>query len=352
MVPCLRHLRHLRFFIGFPFKIPTMTLGRFAPSPTGILHLGNLRTALASWLSARAAGGRWLVRMEDVDGPRCRRDLGEGQLKDLAALGLGSDEPVLWQSGRGAAYRRVLEALHGAGLLYPSVCTRRDLQLLASAPHLEDGLRPYPGRCRERAWEGFEATIAGPARVRGGGAGEPREPSEQAVPPDGVVALRLRLPGGAVAWEDRLLGPQLDDPASLTGDPLLFRRDGCFAYHLAVVADDGDQGITEVVRGADLRAVTATQIRLQEAQGLPRPAYAHLGMVVAPDGSRLGKRAGALGLEALGAKGISPAEVLGWLGWSLGCLEGPEACRAEDLIPGFDWARVPRGEVRVPADWG
>lgn len=298
-----------------------MTTGRFAPSPTGILHLGNLRTALASWLSARAAAGRWLVRMEDVDGPRCHRDLGEAQLRDLAALGLEPDAPVIWQSERGGAYRAALEALHATGRLYPCACTRRDLQLLASAPHAEDGLRPYPGRCRDRAWEGFDR------------------------------ALRFRIPAGSINWEDRLLGPQTDDPAALTGDPLLFRRDGCFAYHLAVVVDDGAQGVTEVVRGTDLRPVTATQTRLQEALGLPRPAYAHLGLVAAPDGSRMGKRAGALGLEALAARGISAAEVLGWLGWSLGCLERPEACRAADLIAGFDWVRVPKGEVRVPEAW-
>jgi glutamyl-queuosine tRNA(Asp) synthetase len=298
-----------------------MTVGRFAPSPTGVLHLGNLRTALASWLSARANGGRWIIRMEDVDGPRCRRDLGEAQLRDLATLGLEPDLPVVWQSGRGERYREALAGLHRAGLLYPCACTRKDLQLLASAPHLEDSLRPYPGRCRGRAWEGFDR------------------------------ALRLRLPEGPLAWEDHLLGPQADDPATLTGDPLLFRRDGCFAYHLAVVVDDGAQGVTEVVRGADLRAVTATQLRLQEALDLPRPAYAHLGMVLAPDGSRLGKRAGALGLEALAARGISPAEVLGWLGWSLGCLDRPEPCSAAELIKAFDWSRVPTGEVRVPETW-
>ncbi|HJV37599.1 MAG TPA: tRNA glutamyl-Q(34) synthetase GluQRS [Geothrix sp.] len=298
-----------------------MMVGRFAPSPTGILHLGNLRTALASWLSARAAGGRWLIRLEDVDGPRCRRDLGEAQLWDLAALGLVSDAPVAWQSERGAAYRTALETLHAAGRLYPCACTRKDLQLLASAPHTEDGLRPYPGRCRDRAWEGFDR------------------------------ALRLRLPEGPVAWEDRVLGPQVDDPAALTGDPLLFRRDGCFAYHLAVVVDDGAQGVTEVVRGADLRPVTATQVRLQEALGLPRPAYAHLGLIVAPDGGRLGKRAGALGVEALVARGGAVPEILGWLGWSLGCLDRPESCAAADLIPHFDWARVPKGEIRVPGPW-
>ena len=298
-----------------------MTLGRFAPSPTGVLHLGNLRTALASWLSARKAGGRWIIRVEDVDGPRCRRDLGEAQLRELDRLGLDSDEPVLWQSDRSAAYREALARLHRVDRLYPCVCTRKDLQVMASAPHAEDGLRPYPGRCRARDWEGFDR------------------------------ALRFHLPEGPVHWEDQLLGSQVDAPEALTGDPLLFRRDGCFAYHLAVVVDDGCQGVTEVVRGADLRSVTATQIRLQEALGLLRPAYAHLGMVLAPEGGRLGKRAGALGLEALAARGISPEAILGWLGWSLGCLERPEPCAAADLIRGFDWSQVPKGEIRVPESW-
>ncbi|NTW85164.1 MAG: tRNA glutamyl-Q(34) synthetase GluQRS [Holophagaceae bacterium] len=298
-----------------------MTIGRFAPSPTGVLHLGNLRTALASWLSARAAEGRWLIRMEDVDGPRCSPRLGELQLGDLAALGLHSDGPVLWQSERTKLYRAALAALYGAGRLYPCACTRKDLQSLASAPHAEDALRPYPGRCRDRAWEGFDH------------------------------ALRLRLPEAPVAWMDLLLGPQADDPPALTGDPLLFRRDGCFAYHLAVVVDDGAQEITEVVRGADLRSVTATQVQLQEALGLPRPAYAHLGMVTAPDGSRLGKRAGALGLAALADRGVDTAQVLGWLGWSLGCQPTPAPCRAEDLIPAFRWTRVPPGDLPVPATW-
>ncbi|HJV89074.1 MAG TPA: tRNA glutamyl-Q(34) synthetase GluQRS [Holophagaceae bacterium] len=297
------------------------TLGRFAPSPTGVLHLGNLRTALASWLSARAAGGAWVLRVEDVDGPRCHPIHEQRQLRDLETLGLTWDGPVMRQSERDAAYREALMRLHGDGRLYPCHCTRKDLQALASAPHLEDGLRPYPGSCRARVWEGFGA------------------------------ALRCRLPEGPVAWQDRLLGPQRDDPAGLTGDPLLFRRDGCFAYHLAVVVDDGAQGVTEVVRGADLRAVTATQIRLQEALGLRRPAYAHLGLVTAPDGSRLGKRGGALGLAELEARGIPRADLVGWLGASLGCLARPEPCTPEDLIPRFRWDQVPLGDCRVPEAW-
>ena len=287
-------------------------VGRFAPSPTGVLHLGNLRTALASWLSVKARGGTWILRMEDVDLGRCRKDWAERQLRDLAQLGLESDEPVRWQSQRGEAYQAALTLLHGKGELFACACSRKDLALLASAPHAEDGLRPYPGTCRNGTLD--------------------------ALRPD---ALRFRLPPGTVPWTDLLLGPQQDDPNALTGDPLLHRRDGCFAYHLAVVVDDADQGVTEVARGADLRGVTATQIRLQEALGQPRPNYAHLALVQAPDGVRLGKRSGAVGLQELNAKGISTEEVLGWLGYSLGCLEEPEPCVAADLIPRFSWANVP-----------
>ena len=296
--------------------------GRFAPSPTGELHLGNLRTALASWLSANAQGGRWILRLEDVDAARCRSTLGDAQLRDLAALGLESDAPVLWQSRRHGAYQAALLRLFEQGLLYPCQCTRKDLAQLASAPHAGDGLRPYPGTCRSRPLPFLR--------------------------PD---ALRLRLPPGPVDWEDVLLGPQLDDPGLLTGDPLLHRRDGCYAYHLAVVVDDGHQGVTEVVRGVDLQPVTATQIRLQEALGMERPRYAHLGLVVAPDGSRLGKRDGALGLAALLHRGIALPEVLGWLGWTLGCLEAPAPVLLEDLVPRFRWSQVPSAPQPVPASW-
>lgn len=296
--------------------------GRFAPTPSGALHVGNLRTALASWLSAKAAGGRWIIRIEDVDTGRSRAATAEEQLRDLASLGLESDGPVVWQSQRGGKYQAALEELTRTGRLYPCRCTRRDLAVLASAPHEQDGLRPYPGTCRGRSMESPQAE-----------------------------ALRFLLPEGPVAWEDRVLGAQLDDPILLTGDPLLHRRDGCHAYHLAVVVDDGAQGVTEVVRGADLRSVTGTQIRLQEALGLPRPAYAHLGLVVGSEGTRLGKRDGALGLEALADRGVSRAELLGWLGWSLGCLDRPEPCAAADLVSRFRWADVPCGSVPVPRGW-
>lgn len=298
-------------------------VGRFAPSPTGVLHLGNLRTALASWLAAKSRGGRWLVRIEDVDTARCRREWADEQLRDLSRLGLESDEPVVRQSERGELYRAALERLAAHERLYRCRCTRRDLALLASAPHAEDALRAYPGVCRAEKVAHF-------------------------VP----AALRAELPPGIIEWTDLLHGPQMDSPAELTGDPVLYRRDGCFAYHLAVVVDDGEQGVTEVVRGADLRGVTATQIRLQELLGYGRPTYAHLGLVTAADGSRLGKRERACGLAALALAGIEPEEVIGWIGWSLGCLERPAACRAEDLVERFDWRKVPPGPVAVPEGWG
>lgn len=303
-----------------------MKVGRFAPSPTGALHLGNLRTALASWLSAKARSGRWLIRIEDVDTARCKREWAEAQLRDLAALGLESDGPILWQSERSELYRARLDRLARQGQLYRCDCSRKDLALLASAPHGDPNgdpsLRPYRGRCRAAKVQAFTQT-----------------------------ALRAELPPGEVQWQDLLLGPQADDPATLTGDPVLHRRDGCFAYHLAVVIDDGEQGVTEIVRGADLRDVTATQIRLQELLGYARPAYAHLGLVTAPDGTRLGKRDGAPSLTALQARGLRLPEILGWLGWSLGCLAQPEECLAVDLLETFAWARVPIGAVAVPAGW-
>jgi glutamyl/glutaminyl-tRNA synthetase len=260
--------------------------------------------------------------MEDVDGARCRSTLGEAQLRDLAALGLEGDGPVLWQSHRQVAYQAALIQLHQQGLLYPCQCTRKDLAQMGSAPHVQDGLRAYPGTCRHRPLPFLR--------------------------PD---ALRFRLPEGSLAWTDLLQGPQQDAPNGLTGDPLLHRRDGCYAYHLAVVVDDGHQAVTEVVRGLDLKPVTATQVRLQEALGLPTPAYAHLGLVVAPDGSRLGKRDGALGLAMLARRGVTPAAVLGWLGWSLGCLDRPAPVRLEDLLPRFAWDQVPPGPLTVPLEW-
>jgi glutamyl-Q tRNA(Asp) synthetase len=246
--------------------------GRFAPSPTGPLHAGSLVAALASWLDARAHGGTWLVRIEDVDTPRCPPGTDRLILQQLAACGLAPDEPPLWQSTRGQAYAAALQRLVAAGQAYPCACTRQDIERALAAQgrvHERFGERPYPGTCQPE---------------RGGLRGRPAR------------AWRLRAQG-VIDWTDRRLGPQRQDVAAAVGDFVLKRADGLWAYQLAVVVDDGAQGITHVVRGEDLADNTARQILLQRALGLPRPAYLHTPLVLAADGHKLSKQNGAAPLD-------------------------------------------------------
>lgn len=243
--------------------------GRFAPSPTGPLHAGSLVAALASWLDARVHGGAWLVRIEDVDRPRCVAGADETILAQLAACGLMPDEPPLWQSRREGLYAAALARLVHQGDAYVCGCTRRDIegQLAASGlPHQRFGERVYPGTCRS----GLQGK---PAR-----------------------AWRLKVEG-VVAWHDRRLGDQQQDLARDVGDFVLKRADGLWAYQLAVVVDDGEQGITDVVRGEDLADNTARQIALQRALGLPTPRYLHTPLVLAADGFKLSKQNGAAPLD-------------------------------------------------------
>jgi len=244
--------------------------GRFAPSPTGVLHAGSLAAALASWLDARAQGGVWLVRIEDVDAPRCVPGADHEILRQLAACGLLPDEPPLWQSTRGDAYAAALQALVGAGRAYPCGCTRKDIDahwLARGVAHAPDAERIYPGTCR------------------GGLHGKPAR------------AWRFRADGGLVHWHDRRLGPQSQDVAAAVGDFVLRRADGPWAYQLAVVVDDAAQAISDVVRGQDLADNTARQILLQRALGLPTPRYLHTPLVLAADGRKLSKQNGAAPLD-------------------------------------------------------
>ncbi|BCN39317.1 glutamyl-Q tRNA(Asp) synthetase [Alicycliphilus denitrificans] len=263
-------------------------IGRFAPSPTGPLHAGSLVAALASWLDARAAGGRWLVRIEDVDRPRCTPGAAERILSQLAACGLLPDAPPLYQSGRGARYRQALDELAARRLAYPCACTRRDIEAalaaqgLAHERHVE---RPYPGTCRQglhgrtpRAWR-FNATDYQSKM--------PPAPDRQAL----IASLSIANDG--IRWTDRRLGPQFQDVARQVGDFVLLRADGLWAYQLAVVVDDADQGVTHVVRGEDLADNTPRQILLQSALGLPTPRYLHTPLVRAADGEKLSKQHGA-----------------------------------------------------------
>lgn len=283
---------------------PRDYVGRFAPSPTGPLHAGSLVAALASWLDARAHGGRWLVRIEDVDRPRCVPGADTEILRQLAALGLVPDAPPQWQSRRGALYQAALERLRTAGLAYPCSCSRQDIartNATLGRGAQRHGELVYPGTCR---------------------------PEHGGPVPGRALAWRLRLPAGAaacVAWDDRALGRQLQAVDTAVGDFVLQRADGLWAYQLAVVVDDADQGITDVVRGQDLADNTPRQLLLQHALGLPPPRYLHVPLVLAADGEKLSKQKGAAPLStdrplaALRAAGahlglaIDAAAEAGWL---------------------------------------
>jgi glutamyl-Q tRNA(Asp) synthetase len=248
--------------------------GRFAPSPTGPLHAGSLVAALASWLDARAHGGRWLVRIEDVDTPRCVGGAAEQILAQLAACGLLPDAPSLWQSQRGAVYAEALARLQRLGAIYPCGCTRREiegaLQALGAAPQ-RFGERVYPGTCRA----GLHGKPARAMRLR-------------SAQPDGGDSV--------IDWCDRRLGPQRQNVTQAIGDFVLQRADGLWAYQLAVVVDDAAQGITDVVRGADLADNTARQILLQRLLGGATPRYLHTPLVLGADGHKLSKQNGAAAL--------------------------------------------------------
>jgi glutamyl-tRNA synthetase len=273
--------------------------GRFAPSPTGDLHLGNLRTALLAWLFARKDGGRFLVRMEDLDRGRVREQFYERQLHDLAAIGVDWDGPVVRQSERTHLYEDALAKLD----VYPCWCTRAEIREAASAPHGDLPEGAYPGTCRELT------------------AAERAEREASGRPP----ALRLRA-GDA---------PGVDDF-------VLRRGDGAFAYNLAVVVDDADQGVDQVVRGRDLSDSTPRQLLLMRLLGLPEPEYRHVPLMLGPDGARLAKRHGAV---TLADRQESPDEVRAFLARTLG-LEGSTP---EELLAEFDPLRLPAADCRLPA---
>jgi glutamyl-Q tRNA(Asp) synthetase len=245
-------------------------VGRFAPSPTGPLHAGSLVAALASWLDARAHDGRWLVRIEDVDTPRCVPGADAIILQQLADLSLLPDEHPVWQSQRGALYQQALDRLIAQGLAYPCACSRKDIETALAAQgqaRERHGELRYPGTCRH----GLHGRAA--------------------------RAWRFLTTAQPVHWQDRRLGPQRQEVEAEVGDFVLRRADGLWAYQLAVVVDDGEQGITDVVRGEDLTDNTARQILLQRALGLPTPRYLHTPLVLRPDGDKLSKQNGATALD-------------------------------------------------------
>jgi len=267
-------------------------IGRFAPSPTGPLHAGSLVAALASWLDARAHGGQWLVRIEDVDTPRCVPGAAELILQQLATCGLVPDAPAQTQSARSALYQRALDQLVTEGHAYPCACSRKDIEdAQAALGHARErhAALPYPGTCRHglrgragRSWR-FNVTDFKP---------------KQALALDGKALIAINSEAtNLLQWQDRRLGLQHQDVASAVGDFVLRRADGLWPYQLAVVVDDADQGITDVVRGADLADNTPRQILLQQALGVPTPRYLHTPLVCSDNGEKLSKQNGAQALD-------------------------------------------------------
>lgn len=263
-------------------------VSRFAPSPTGRLHLGHVRSAWEGWRLARAAGGRWLVRMEDIDKARCRAAHEAGILADLAWLGLDRDEPVLRQSARGEAYAAALARLREMGVIYACVCTRADIAAAGGAPQGPEGPL-YPGTCRGRDVPGTDVPGADAAWR--------------------LDAARAGAMAGELWFEDVGAGRMRVDAARL-GDFVVARRDAGVAYHLAVVVDDAFQQVSDVVRGEDLREACHGQRLLQALLGLPAVRYHHHPLLLGPDGKRLAKRDGAMSVAAMRARGMTAAEVL------------------------------------------
>lgn len=298
---------------------------RLAPSPTGALHLGNARTFLINWLFARRFGWKILLRIEDLDGPRVKRGADQQAIDDLRWLGIDWDEQSPHQSSRTERYRAACDDLLRRGLAYPCTCTRKEVELAASAPHAEDGASIYPGSCRGRYASVEEARNA-----------SGREP-----------AIRFRVPDETVSFNDALAGAVRCEVARELSDFVIFKNDGTAAYQLAVVLDDADSGVTDVVRGDDLLDSTPRQILLYRAFGMDRqiPNYTHLPLVVGMDGRRLAKRHGDTRLETYRQSGTPASRVLALLANWTGIRPEGDIRSAADLLNFFDPGAIPRGRI-------
>jgi len=309
-----------------------MKRGRFAPTPSGYMHIGNARTALLSWLQIRSAGGQFVLRIEDIDKPRSKTQYARQAVDDLRWLGLDWDEgpdvggacaPYV-QSEREASYEAALDRLAQRGMLYPCYCSRADLQAIASAPHGLTSEGPaYPGLCRRLTAE--ERTVRAAAK----------RPS-----------LRFAMPDRPVSFIDEAAGEQSFPPGA-GGDFVVKRADGIISYQLAVVVDDDAMGITDVLRGYDLLDSTPRQLLLYEALGMQAPRFAHVPLLLGPDGARLAKRHGAVSLATIRERSVAPELVVGAMAAWSGLHDRVEPIAAAELVRGFDLGRVPREPVVV-----
>lgn len=295
-------------------------VGRFAPSPSGRMHLGNVFAALLAWLSARSGGGEIILRMEDLDPERTSDACAMLIREDLRWLGLDWDEETQPQSRRGSVYGRYFEELRERGLLYPCYCTRARLHG-ADAPHGSEGQRIYDGRCRRLS------------------------PEERAAF-DRAPSWRVRVPDREYSLEDGVFGLYRENLQRDCGDFIVRRADGVYAYQLAVTVDDGEAGVTQVVRGGDLLSSSPRQMYLQELFGFPHPDYFHVPMLLAPDGRRLSKRDGDLDMGALRGK-YRPEELLGLLAFWAGLLSRRESISARELISLFSWEKLGKNPIYV-----
>ncbi|MBR6727601.1 MAG: tRNA glutamyl-Q(34) synthetase GluQRS [Clostridia bacterium] len=299
--------------------------GRFAPTPSGRLHLGNLMCAMLSWLSARAQGGKVLLRIEDLDAARCPF-MGENTkylLDDLAWMGMDFDGEVLWQSKRTEIYDTYFEKLNIEGLIYPCYCSRAELHA-ASAPHRSDGVPKYDRKCLRRLLAGDPPPVG-------------RNP-----------AYRVRVPDVEYVFTDLLQGEYRENLERDCSDFVVRRSDGVYAYQLAVVVDDGLSGVTEIVRGNDLLDSTPRQIFLQEKFGFSHPVYRHIPLLTDAAGRRLSKRDGDGCMETVRARYKDARPVIGALAKALGLTPTAEPLTLSDLVPLFDWSKIPRDAVLLP----
>ncbi len=310
------------------------TVGRFAPTPSGRMHLGNLFCGLLAWLAARKENGAMILRIEDLDPQRSRMEYAEKLQEELLWFGLDWDEGGIkggenapyQQSQCGEIYQEALELLRQKGLLYPCFCSRAELHA-ANAPHFSDGRYLYSGACR-----GLTPL-------------QQQEKAKKKAP-----ALRVKVPEQVICFEDLLYGAQQENLAQETGDFMLRRADGVFAYQLAVVADDLRMGVTQVVRGRDLLGCTPRQLWLAQQLGARQvPQYGHIPLVLDCEGKRLSKRDGALSLDCLRER-FTPQQILGRLAFLANLIDCPKEIALSELIPLFDWAKLPQQDICIPED--